>query len=150
MDDIDVKILDLLQTNGRIKRNDLAEKIGLSLPAASERLRKLEESGTIRGYYAKLDHQKLGKDITAFVVVTVDSSKHFGSFVDHVQHVDEIQECHAVTGDGTHIVKVRTDNTESLERILAKIQSWGGVVKTSTSVVLSSAKESSRVKLNVK
>lgn len=150
MDDIDLKILDLLQSNGRIKRNDIAEAVGLSLPAASERLRKLEDSGMILGYHAKLDHRKLGKDITAFVLVTVDSSKHFGSFVDHVQHAEEIQECHAVTGDGTHIVKVRTDTTASLERILAKIQSWGGVVKTSTSVVLSSAKESIRVKLHVK
>jgi len=139
-----------VQANGRIKRNDIADAIGLSLPAASERLRKLEESGAIKGYHAKLDPKKLGKDITAFVVVTVDSSKHFNAFVEHVQHVDEIQECHAVTGDGTHIVKVRTDNTASLERILAKMQSWGGVVKTSTSVVLSSAKESCRIKLNVK
>lgn len=150
MDDIDLKILDLLQSNGRIKRNDLAEAVGLSLPAASERLRKLEESGLVTGYHAKLDHRKLGKDITAFVLVTVDSSKHFSSFVEHVHHADEIQECHAVTGDGTHIVKVRTDTTASLERILAKIQSWGGVVKTSTSVVLSSPKESSRIKLSVK
>ncbi|MBI4417470.1 MAG: Lrp/AsnC family transcriptional regulator, partial [Ignavibacteriales bacterium] len=95
MDELDLKILEILQKEGRTRRNDLAERINLSLPAASERLRKLEESGTIRGYFAKVDHKKLGKDITAFITVTVDSSKHFSSFVEHAANADEILECHA-------------------------------------------------------
>ncbi|HEX9614394.1 MAG TPA: winged helix-turn-helix transcriptional regulator, partial [Bacteroidota bacterium] len=65
MDDIDVKILEILQKQGRTRRNDLAEKVDLSLPAVSERLRKLEESELITGYFAKVDHKRLGKDITA-------------------------------------------------------------------------------------
>lgn len=148
MDEIDLKILDILQKEGRTRRNDLAERINLSLPAASERLRKLEESGTITGYFAKLDHKKLGRDITAFITVTVDSSKHFGSLVEHSGSVDEILECHAVTGDGTHILKIRTENTASLEKLLARIQSWQGVVKTTTSVVLSTAKETFRIRMS--
>lgn len=147
MDEVDVKILEILQQNGRTRRNDLAESVKLSLPAASERLRKLEEAGIIEGYHARLNHKALGKDITAFVTVTVDSSKHFNAFVDHVTHHDEILECHAVTGEGTHMIKLRTNNTESLERILARIQAWAGVTKTTTSVVLSTAKETSRIKL---
>lgn len=148
LDETDVKILDLLQKHGRTRRNDLAEKVGLSLPAVSERLRKLEESGIISGYFAKVDHKQLGKDITAFVVVTVDSSKHFNAFINHVDNTDEILECHAITGEGTHIVKVRTENTASLEKLLAKIQSWQGVVKTTTSLVLSTTKETFRVKVS--
>lgn len=148
MDETDLKILDILQKEGRTRRNDLAERINLSLPAASERLRKLEESGTITGYFAKLDHKKLGRDITAFITVTVDSSKHFASFVEHSGPVDEILECHAITGDGTHVLKVRTENTASLEKLLARIQSWQGVVKTSTSVVLSTAKETFRIRIS--
>ncbi len=148
VDEIDVKLLDILQKNGRTRRNDLAEKVGLSLPAVSERLRKLEESGIVQGYFAKLDHKRLGKDITAIVVVTVDSSKHFHSFLEHANATEEILECHAITGDGTHLLKVRTDNTEKLEKLLAKIQSWGGVVKTSTSVVLSTSKETFRIKVS--
>lgn len=148
LDETDVKILELLQKEGRTRRNDLADKVGLSLPAVSDRLRKLEESGIISGYFAKVDHQQLGKDITAFVVVTVDSSKHFNSFIEHANTTDEILECHAITGDGTHVLKVRTDNTASLEKLLAKIQSWSGVMKTTTSMVLSTAKETFRVKLN--
>lgn len=146
-DDIDLKILDLLQKQGRTRRNDLAEKVGLSLPAVSERLRKLEEAAVITGYFAQVDHKKVGKDITAFITVTVDSSKHFGTFVDHTRAAAEILECHAITGDGTHTLKIRTENTASLEKLLAKIQSWQGVVKTTTNVVLSTAKETLRIKI---
>lgn len=148
LDETDIKILDILQKEGRTKRNELAEKVGLSLPAASERLRKLEETGYITGYFAKVDHKLLGKDITAFVVVTVDSSRHFTSFIEHANNTDEVLECHAITGEGTHVLKVRTENTASLEKLLAKIQSWSGVTKTTTSIVLSTAKETLRIKVH--
>ncbi len=147
LDDIDQRMLDILQKAGRTRRTELAAKVNLSLPAASDRLRKLETLGYITGYHAVLDPKKFGKDITAFVVVTVDSSKHFAAFVEHARETDEILECHAITGEGTHLLKIRTDNTASLEKILAKVQSWYGVVKTSTSVVLSSAKETTRIKI---
>lgn len=148
MDEIDVKILEILQKQGRTRRNDLAEKVDLSLPSVSERLRKLEESEIITGYFAKVDHKKLGKDITAFIVVTVDSSRHFNAVVEHANAVDEILECHAITGDGTHLLKIRTENTASLEKLLARVQSWQGVVKTTTSIVLSTAKETFRIKVH--
>ncbi|MFH0989758.1 MAG: Lrp/AsnC family transcriptional regulator [bacterium] len=148
LDDIDCKILEILQRNARTRRNDLADKVGLSLPAVSERLRKLEEAQIILGYHAKINYRKLGKDITAFIVVTIDSSKHYTSFVDHVQTSEDILECHAVTGEGTHLLKIRTENTYNLEKLLAKIQSWTGVVKTTTSLVLSSQKESTSIKLS--
>ncbi len=147
LDAIDLEILETLQVEGRVKRSDLAERVNLSLPALSERLRKLEVEGYILGYAAKLNHRKFGKDITAFVTVTVDSSKHFPVFLDHAEKNDEILECHAVTGEGTHIVKVRTENTASLEKLLAKIQSWPGVIHTKTSIVLSTQKETFKIKL---
>lgn len=147
LDDIDLKILDILQGAGRTRRNDLAEAVGLSLPSVSERLRKLEEARVITGYYAVLDHKRLGNDITSFIVVTVDSSRHFNTFLEHAQTVDEIMECHAITGDGTHLLKVRTANTASLEKLLARIQAWSGVIRTHTQLVLSTAKESTRVKI---
>ncbi len=147
LDEIDVHILELLQKDGRIKRNEVAEKVGLSLPSVSERLHKLEENGIILGYYARVDARKLGRDITAFVVVTVDSSRHFHNFVEHASAHDEILEVHAVTGDGTHLLKVRTENTASLEKLLARVQSWQGVTKTATSLVLSTQKETSRIRV---
>jgi Lrp/AsnC family leucine-responsive transcriptional regulator len=148
LDDIDLKILEIVQKHGRTRRNDLADRVGLSLPAVSERLRKLEEAGIISGYYARLNPGALGKDITAFVLVTVDSSKHYASFVEHVQNTEDILECHAITGEGTHLLKIRTENTSSLEKLLAKIQSWTGVVKTTTSMVLSTPKETTVIKIH--
>ena len=114
----------------------------------SDRLRKLEDQHVIAGYHAVLDYKRLGKDITAFIFVWVDSSKHYAQFLEHTLALDEILECHAITGEGTHLLKVRTANTGSLEKLLAKIQAWGGIVSTRTSVVLSTAKESLRIKLD--
>ena len=148
LDDIDITILELLQKEGRTRRNELAELVGLSLPAASERLRKLEEANVITGYHAKLNSHLLGKDISAFVIVTIDSSKHFAVFAEHVNNTDDILECHGITGEGTHLLKVRTENTESLEKLLGKVQSWLGVSKTTTSMVLSTSKETTRVKVH--
>jgi Lrp/AsnC family leucine-responsive transcriptional regulator len=147
LDDIDVKIIEALQKNGRTRRNDLAEAVGLSLPSVSERLRKLEENGYLTGYHATVDYKKMGKDICAFIFVTVDSSKHYSQFLEHAHSVDEILECHAITGEGSHLLKVRTTNTSSLEKLLAKIQTWGGVVSTRTNLVLSTSKETTRIKI---
>ena len=147
IDEIDVKILEALQKNGRTKRNDLADAVGLSIPSVSERLKKLEDSQIIRGYHADVDAKKLGRDVTAFIFVTIDSSKHYGQFIDHAGALDEILECHAITGEGTHLLKVRTTHTASLEKLLAKIQSWAGVVSTRTNLVLSSSKETTRIRI---
>jgi len=110
-------------------------------------MRKLEEAGYITGYHATLDAKKLGRDIAAFILVTVDSSRHYAQFREHAGAVDEILECHAVTGEGSHLLKVRTTNTASLEKLLAKIQAWPGVVNTRTNLVLSSSKETTRLKV---
>jgi Lrp/AsnC family transcriptional regulator, leucine-responsive regulatory protein len=147
IDDIDFKILEILQSNGRIKRNQLADSVGLSIPSISERLRKLEESGYILGYYAHVNPKKLGKDVTAFIAVIIDSSKHYPSFIEHSNHLEDILECHAITGEGSYLLKIRTEDTTSLEKLLAKIQSWPGVMGTRTQLVLSSPKESMQIKL---
>jgi len=150
LDDIDLKILDTLQRNGRTKRAELAASVHLSVPSVSERLRKLEDQNIITGYHATVDYKRLGKDITAFVFVTVDSSKHYSQFIDHAVALDDVLECHAITGEGTHLLKVRTADTASLEKTLAKIQSWSGVVSTRTDLVLSSPKETTRIRIDGK
>lgn len=145
LDKVDRTLLHILQESGRCKRNELAEATDLSIPSVSERLKKLEESGFIRGYRAILDPELMGFGIMAFIVVTVDSSGNYPSFIDHVRRLDEIAECHAITGEGTHMLKVRTKTTSDLERLLSEIQSWEGVTKTTTRVALSSPKESTKV-----
>lgn len=147
VDETDLKILEFLQTNARMKRNELAEKIGLSLPSVTDRMKKLEELGVIETYITKLNHKQLGKDITAFIFVGSDSSAHYKDFIQHALNSPEIMECHSVTGDGSHILKIRTENTSSLEKLLAKIQSWKGVRSTRTSIVLSSHKETFAIDL---
>lgn len=141
LDEIDVRILELLQENGRIKRSRIAEEVGLSVPAVSDRMRKLAERGVLEGYHAVVSARRLGFDITAFIRVTVDGSENYPAFVERAADQDEIQEVHSITGDGSHILRVLTPNTSTLERLLSRIQSWPGVHGTSTSIVLSSFKD---------
>lgn len=141
IDEIDVKILELLQARGRMKRNRIADEVGLSVPSVSERMRKLEERGVITGFHAVVNPKRLGVDITAFIRVTVDGSSHYGAFVEAAAALDEVLEVHSVTGEGSHILKVRTRNTTTLERLLSQIQSLPAVHGTSTSIVLSTFKE---------
>jgi Lrp/AsnC family leucine-responsive transcriptional regulator len=150
LDGIDFKILELLQKNARIKRNEIAEKIELSLPSVTDRMNKLEENRIIEAYLTKLNHKLLGRDITAFISVASDSSAHYKDFVHHAIQNPEILECHSITGDGSHVLKIRTENTSTLEKLLAKIQSWRGVRSTRTSIVLSSHKETFETNLKHK
>ncbi|MDZ7682365.1 MAG: Lrp/AsnC family transcriptional regulator [Fodinibius sp.] len=141
LDEIDIKILNHLQKDGRSQRNKLAEIVHLSVPSVSERMRKLEEKELIQGYRAILDAKQFKFDITAFVFVEVDGSDNYPKFVDKTVNESEILECHSITGDGSHILKIRTENTGSFEKLLSRIQSWDGVSKSRSNVVLSSFKE---------
>ena len=145
IDEIDVKILSLLQANGRMKRNAIAEEVGLSVPSVSERMRKLEDRRVLVGYHAVIDAKRLHFDITAFIRVMVDGSGHYQAVIDQACSLDEVLEVHSITGEGSHILKVRTRNTTTLERLLSRIQSWPGVSGTRTSIVLSTFKETREV-----
>lgn len=145
LDNIDIKVLRILQKKGRAKRSLLAEEVGLSLPSVSERLNKLEEKGIIKGYYTKLNRISFGYDIMAFIFVTMDSSKHYKSLITHIEKIPQIIECHSVLGEGSHILKVIAKNTETLEKLLSKIQSWAGVVSTKTTLILSTIKETTDI-----
>jgi Lrp/AsnC family leucine-responsive transcriptional regulator len=150
LDDLDIIILKKLQDNGRIKRNELADSVGLSLPSLSERLKKLEDHNVIQGYYTKVNRNSFGFDIMAFVSVIMDSSKNYEKFSEHVKKTPEILECHAILGEGSHILKVVVKGTKDLESLLGKIQSWPGVHRTVTSFVLSSIKETTSLNLHSK
>ncbi len=145
IDNIDVKILSLLQANGRMKRNAIAEEVGLSVPSVSERMRKLEERGVLVGYHAVVDAKRLHFDITTFIRVMVDGSDHYAHVIEQACAMDEVLEVHSITGEGSHIFKVRTRNTTTLERLLSRIQAWPGVSGTRTSIVLSTFKETRQV-----
>jgi Lrp/AsnC family transcriptional regulator, leucine-responsive regulatory protein len=148
IDALDIKILNTLQNNGRTKRNQIAEEVGLSIPSVSERLKKLEENGVIEGYYARLNKKAFGYDIMAYILVVMESSKHYKTLLNKVDHIPEILECHSVLGEGSHLLKAITKNTESLEKLLGEIQSWPGVTATKTTFVLSTIKETTVLDIN--
>ena len=150
LDDLDITILKKLQENGRTKRNELAEAIGLSIPSLSERLKKLEENGIIEGYYTKLNRHAFGFDIMAFVTVIMDSSKNFEKFIEHVKKTPEILECYSILGEGSHVLKTIVKGTKDLEQLLSKIQSWPGVTRTVTSFILSAIKETTSLNIQTK
>jgi Lrp/AsnC family transcriptional regulator, leucine-responsive regulatory protein len=141
LDSLDIKMLGMLQRKGRTKRNELAEAVELSIPSVSERLHKLEANGVIEGYYTKLNRKIFGFDIMAYILVVMESSKHYKSLITHVEKKPEILECHSVLGEGSHLLKVLVKNSEALERLLSEIQAWTGVVSTKTTFVLSTLKE---------
>ncbi len=141
IDEIDARILNLLQSSGRMKHIDIAARVGLSMTSVSDRLRKLEESGILTGYHATVNAKDLGFDITAFIRVSMGASDSYQSMIEHVCGCTEVLEAHSITGEGSHILKVRVYDTTSLERLLASIQSWTGVTGTRTSIVLSTYKE---------
>lgn len=141
LDDTDAHILDLLQADGRRKRTAIAEAVGLSLPSASDRVRKLEERGLITGYHAVVDARALGRDVTAFVRVLSAGSEHYAAFVDAVVAMDEVLELHSITGEGSHMIKARVRDTAALEGLLGRLQALPGVRGTQTSIVLSTRKE---------
>ena len=148
LDHIDLKILSILQANGRRPLAEIAKEVELSSPAVMERVKKLEAGGVITTYQAVLDGKKLGKDITAFIGVSVGHQRDMEKFWMQMVQRDEVLECHHVTGEESFILKVKTANTASLEKLLGEIRSVEGVTRTVTRVVLSTAKESQTLSLD--
>jgi len=106
-----------------------------------ERVKKLEASGVIRGYQALIDGKKVGKDITAFIGVSIGNQRDIDQFARQMLRYPDVLECHHVTGDESFILKVKSANTGSLEKLLGQIRSVEGVTRTVTRIVLSTAKE---------
>lgn len=148
IDLIDLKILSILQNNGRTRLADIAEVVDLSAPAVMERVKKLEGGGIIKGYQAVVDGKKVGKDITAFIGVSIGNQRDMDKFATQMLQRHDVLECHHVTGDESFILKVKSANTGSLERLLGEIRSVEGVTGTVTKVVLSSAKETQIIDLD--
>ena len=141
IDKTDLNILSLLQKNSRITASDIADRVGLSVPAAAERIKKLSDSGIIESFTTKLMEKKLGFDLCAFIALVSSSSDHYEEIIKCAKSNSSVMECHSVTGDGSHLIKVRVKNSTALERLLREIQSWPGVIRTQTSVVMSTYKE---------
>lgn len=147
-DAIDTAILDILQNNARATLAEISGKVGLKPPSVLERVKKLENEGVISGYVGIVDARRLGIDITSFIGVNIDHPRNIAVFEGEIDKLgDEILECHHVTGDYTLLLKAKTHNTTTLEKLIDRIRSIPGVVRTYTMVAFSTLKEAQRIPL---
>lgn len=132
LDDINIELLDLLQTEGRITYRDLGKRVGLTAPAVTERVHKLEEAGIIRGYRAVVDYEVLGFPLLC--VIRLNASRSEG--VDEViAAMPEVIEANRVTGSESHVIRVRMRSTRHLEVLLQELWEFGDSI---TNIVTSS------------
>lgn len=133
MDDIDRKILKLLQANARTSLKTIAENTFLSSPAVSARIEKMEKDGIISGYHAQIDPMKLGYHIIAFInlnVIPEDKPK----FYAYAESIPNVLECNCVTGEYSMLIKVAFESTMQLDAFIGELQKFG---RTSTQIVFS-------------
>lgn len=145
----DYKIIQQLMAQGRITWSDLAGILELSAPAAADRVRRLEEKGVIQGYKAQINPESIGCHLTAFIAVTLEHPRHRAAFLQTVQDLSQIQDCHHVTGDDDYLLKIRCRHTKDLEHLIThKLKTLPGILRTRTTIVLSTLKETSDLPLN--
>ena len=140
LDKTDRKILIILQKYGRESASTIAGKINVSVPTVTDRIRKLEESGIILGFQAILDPPSIGLDVGAIITIISGSSQYYKEVTIEAEKMPEIVQCFSTTGNGSHTLLINTKNSITLEELLRKIQSWPGVVRTETQIILSSYK----------
>lgn len=143
MDKTDLRILDILQRDGRITNLDLAERIGLSPAATSDRFRRLLKEGYVTGFGARLDHRKLGFGLLAFVEVLLDKTTPdvFARFAEAANRAPEVLECHMVAGGFDYLVKARLKDMGAYRRFLGEVLlSLPGVKETRTYAVMEEVK----------
>ncbi len=134
LDEIGWRILRELQENARISFAELGRRVGLSIPAVTERVRKMEDAGIILGYHADVNPEKAGYPITAFIRMSIGGNVST-QIVALMKEMNEVEECHRSTGGDSFILKVRVASVAHLEHLIERLLPYGA---TTTSIVLSS------------
>jgi Lrp/AsnC family leucine-responsive transcriptional regulator len=132
----DQAIVAALTSDGRLSYTDLAEKVGLSVSAVHQRVRRLEQRGVIKGYAARVSHEAVGLPLTAFVAIRPLDSSQPDDAPERLAHLAEVESCYSVAGEDFYLLLVRVGSPLGLERLLQQIRSAAGVT-TRTTVVLS-------------
>lgn len=149
LDEVDRKILEMLQLNGRTSYAELGKAVGLAASSINERVRKLHERGVIEGVHSSLSPAALRLDLLAFIFVGWTDPATEAPFLQRVAIEPAIMECHHVTGTWNYLLKVRTRTTRDLEAFLnAVVKAAPGVQRTETLIVMSSAKETFHLPLD--
>ena len=142
----DRKILALVQRDAKLAQAEIARRVGLSTAAVNERLHKLEAAGFLRRYVAVVDPKAVGAGIAAFVEVFIEHPRHEPEFIEVVRGLDEVQECHHITGEFSLLLKVRVADMPALQTLLLEqLSGHEGVRQTRTVMVLSTVKEATFV-----
>ena len=145
LDKIDRKILDILQSNAKITNAQLSKDIGLSPAPTLERVKKLETSGIIKSYHAKLDTDKVGLGVHTFVQVSLKghNKRNIDLFIDQINKIPEIIECHHITGSGDFILKVISSDIQTYQQLmLEKVSEIEVVDGLQSMIILSTFKDS--------
>jgi len=130
LDAYDLKILALLQQDARMSHAEMGRQIHLSQPSVSERSKRLENSGAIRGYHADVNPAVFGYQITAMIRLSTQQGRPYADFV---SELPEIIDCYTVTGEDGAVMRVLATDVAHLQRIIDKLNRYGS---TSTSIVL--------------
>ena len=155
LDQTDRNILNILQNNGKITNAKLSELVGLSPAPTLERVKKLELSGIIKSYHAELDSEMLGLGVNTFVQVTLKghNKKNIDAFLKVIHNIDEVIECHHITGSGDFILKIIAKDIASYQILmLEKVSDIDIVDNLQSMVILSTFKNSKSIPIpeNVK
>jgi len=151
LDNIDKKILDILQDDARITNLELAKRIGISPPATLERVKRLEKNGVIKKYVALVDPAKVSKGTFALVSVAlmIHQIPSIDSFTKQINKLDEVLECYHITGSDDFMLKIAVENIEQYEKfILNKLTKIKGVSKVTTNIVLSTVKFNTKISID--
>jgi Lrp/AsnC family leucine-responsive transcriptional regulator len=133
LDDVGWQIVEHLQRDGRMSFAELGRRVGLTLPAVAERVRKMQDAGVITGFRAEINPARIGLPIAAFIRISVVGDV-FARIAKAVRDMPEVLECHRGTGADSFTLKVAVESVQHLERLIDKLTPFG---TTSTSVVLS-------------
>ena len=145
LDEIDRKILDILQSNAKITNAQLSKDIGLSPAPTLERVKKLETSGVIKSYHAMLDTERVGLSVNTFVQVSLKghNKKNIDFFINEINKIPEVIECHHITGSGDFILKIIASDIQSYQKLmLEKVSDIEVVDGLQSMVILSTFKDS--------
>lgn len=142
MDHIDEKILTILKKNGKASATEISKIVGLSIPAVSERIRKMEHNGIIEGYGAKISRRKTGYNVTAFIMVNLERSGDVEEFRQKVVEFNQVLECHHVVGAFDYLLKVLVKTSDDLEHFLMEeLNEIPTVASSQTFMCISTLKE---------
>jgi Lrp/AsnC family leucine-responsive transcriptional regulator len=139
-------LLEELQGNARLSVAELGRRIGLSPTATAERLKQMEETGILHGYTVEIDRESLGLEVMAFIRMSC-GGHNYHRLLEYVQTLEEVRECHHITGGDDFLLKVTTTSMGDLEALIEALLSYGNPV---TSLVLSSPVERRKYAVNGK